>query len=134
MPQVDIDLNAVVEKPPLPSDDYTFLIKKSELRQAKNPNKNTGQKEWMVYCELVPQEKPDYAVFHNWVLSPGALESSQATMSIKKFFSVIGFTWSPDGRFNTEDLVNLRFVAHTVLDNYNGRMLPKLDSIIKGVE
>ena len=135
MPIVDIiDLNAVVEKPPLENGDYTFSIKKAELRQAKNPNKNTGQKEWMVYAELIPQERPDYTVFHNWVLSPGALESSQATMSIKKFFLTVGFQWDANGRFQTEEMALIRFVGHTSLENYNGRMNPKLDAVIRGVE
>jgi hypothetical protein len=133
-PVVGVNLDEVVEKPPLPNDDYTFVIRKSELRQAKNPNKNTGQKEWMVFCELVPQEKPDYVVFHNWVLSPGALESSDAPMSIKKFFSIVGFQWNSDGTFNTEDIVNLRFIGHTTLENWNGKLNPKLSAVIKGVE
>ncbi len=109
---VDINLNEVVEKPPLHQmgpGPYTFLIQKTSLEQSKNPNARTGNREWNVVCTLVPEEHPTYSARHSFSLSPGALESSSAAFSIKKFFTLVGFQWGADGKFNSEAMIGIRF-------------------------
>jgi hypothetical protein len=133
---MDVNLNEVVERPPLPNRDWTFTIVKAVPMEASKENKRTGRKEWYIHCELKPLEPEAQSaqgggtVFHNWSLSPGALEASDATMSVKKFFELVEFPWGPNGKFNTDDMLNIRFVGTTELETYNGRMNPKLKKVI----
>lgn len=132
-PIADINLNEVKEKPPLAQPGpYTFAFKSASLEQAKEPNKRTGQREWMVRAELVPMEAPTYIVFHNWSLSPGALESTKPTFSVKKFFETVGFRWSEDGRFDTNDMLTIRFVGTVRHEEWQGATQVRLDQVIKG--
>lgn len=128
MAEFDINLGEVEYKPPLAAGDYTFAVIKASPEQAKEPNKRTGVQEWYVKCELKPLEAPDYTVFHNWSLSTAALQVEDPVVSLKKLFEVMG---APVGsRLNTDDLLTFRFVGHTKLDSFNGRLNPKLEKII----
>jgi hypothetical protein len=133
MPVVDINLNDVVEKPLLPDARYTLAVIKSELRQAKNPNKHTGQREWGVNCTLKPLNAPrdDYVVYKSWSLAPGSLESAEPEWSIKKFFELMKYQWSADGRFNSDDLLTFRFDADVkqTLNQETGRISPQIVKI-----
>jgi len=132
MAEFDIDLNEVKYKPPLPNAGYTFVIVKAELQQAKEPNKRTGQREWFVHCELRPLEEPSYVVFHNWSLVAAALEVEDPVVSAKRLYEMMGA--HAGSRINTEDFLSFRFVGHTKLESYNGRLNPKLEKIIKPAE
>lgn len=114
MPEIDINLNEVVEKPPLHAlgpGPYVFLITKTSLEQSQTVNKRTGNKEWMIRCALTPQEQPTYSLNHSFSLSPGALESSSAAFSVKKFFTMVGFQWGSDGKFNSDAMIGLKFIG-----------------------
>lgn len=132
MPEIDVDLNEVKYKPPLPNNDYTFsLAKPPTVEQSKSENKRTGQREFYVHCELRPLESEwsSYTVFHNWSLSPGALEMDDAAISLKKLYEVMGVVVGP--KLNTDEMLNFRFVGHTKLESYNGRLNPRLEKVIK---
>ena len=132
MTMLDIDLNEVKEKPRLPADKYfTFAIKSASVEMAKQPNKNTGKIEPYIKCELTPLEQdwPDYKVYHNWSLSPGALESPEPAFSIRKFFLVTEHPWGTDGKFSTEDLLAIRFVGTVKYKEGDSR--PQLDKVMK---
>lgn len=114
MPTLDINLNEVVEKPKLPAGQpFTFAISIATPEIAKNPNKKTGVREPLVKATLrvLDDGWTDRSFDHRWSMSPGALSSDDPTFSIKKFFTVVGHQWSPDGRFSTEDLQTLKFVG-----------------------
>ena len=132
-PMVDINLNEVVVKPPLPDARYALAIVKADLRQAAQPNKNTGQREWGVNCELRPLNAPrtDYIVYKTWSLAPGALESSEPEWSIKKFFELVHFQWGSDGKFRTEDMTTLVIDADVkqIMNPVNGRLNPQIIKI-----
>lgn len=133
MPTVGINLNEVVEKPRLPGGmPFTFRIIEAELGLAKNPNKNTGRQEPLVKCKLAPLEPEwnDKIVYHTWSFAPGALSADTPTMSIKKFFSVVGYQWNDDGSFNTEDLMTLKFVGEASYKE--GSNFPNLSKVITG--
>jgi len=113
-PMMDVNLDEVVEKPRLPAGQpFTFQIVEAKPGIGKEPNKKTGKREPYVNCTLSPLEPEwnDRKVYKVWSLSPGALESDDPTISIKKFFSVIGFQWSPNGQFSTEDMQTIKFVG-----------------------
>lgn len=131
MPELEINLGEVKYKPPLPEADYTFSIVKTSVEQAKEANKRTGNREFYVKCELRPLESEwqSYTVFHNWSLSPGALEIEDAAVSLKKLYEVMGVVVGP--KLNTSDMESFRFIGHTKLESYNGRLQPKLDKFIK---
>lgn len=134
MPEVDINLDEVKEKPALHllgMGPYTFSIVKSELTQSKEPNKRTGVKEWNVALETVPAEQPDYKIRHWFSLAPGALESADPLFSIKKFFSTVGFQWRSDGKFNSDDLMLIRFIG-TVAPGKKNPNFTELATVIKG--
>lgn len=131
---VDIDLNAVVEKPRLPADKpFTFQFIKAQLDIAKQPNKNSGVREPVIKCELSPCEPEwsDRRVWHNFSLAIGALQSDDACMSIKKFFTVVGHPWGQDGRFSVEDLLTIRFVG--TVKYKEGQGFANLGSVLQGV-
>ena len=114
MPVLDINLNEVVEKPRLPAGQpFTFAIIQATPEIAKTENKKTGRREPLINAKLRVRDNgwEDREFNHRWSLSPGALEIDDATFSIKKFFSVVGFQWSPDGKFSTEDLQTISFVG-----------------------
>ena len=129
-PVVNCDLGAVVEKPRLPAaTEFTFIIRKAELGPAKNPNKSTGKIEDRIACEKFPLDAgwEDRIVYHNFSLSPKALESDNATFSIKKFFTVVGFVVGP--QWSTEDLLTIKFVATVKYKDGDGRA--NLDKILR---
>lgn len=131
MAEMEINLAEVKYKPPLPPNDYTLAVTKAELRQAQNPNARTGQREWMVAVEMKPMEAEftSYTIFHNWILTPAALEVESAVISAKKLYEVMGV---PIGnKIDTNDFLMMRFVGHTKLESYNGRLNPKLEAVIK---
>ena len=135
MAEVEVNLAEVKYKPPLPNGDYTFvLVKPPTIEQAKEVNKRTGQREWYVHCELRPLESEwnSYTVFHNWSLSPGALEMEDAAISIKKLYEVMGV--EPGVKLNTDDMLSFRFAGHTKLESYNGRLNPRLEKVLGPVK
>lgn len=132
MTMLDINLNEVKEKPRMPANQpFTFMVRSATVEMAKQANKKTGRVEPYIKCELVPMEADwqDYVVYHNWSLSPGALESPEPTFSIRKFFLVIDMPWGEDGRFSTEDLQTVKFVG--TLKYKEGDSRPNLDKILK---
>lgn len=131
MAEFDINMNEVNYKPPLDPGQYTFVIVKAEPAQAKNVNARSGVREWYIGCELKPLEKPDYTVFHNWSLSNQAIATEDAVISLKKLYEVMNF---PAGtKVNTNDLLQFKFAATTKLEEYNGRLSPRLDKILEAV-
>lgn len=132
MPTLDINLDEVKEKPRMPADKYfTFMIQQATVEMAKQPNKNTGKIEPYIKAILVPLESEwnDYKVYHNWSLSPGALESPEPAFSIRKFFLVVGHEWGTDGKFSTEDLATIRFIG--TIKYKEGDSRPNLDKVMK---
>lgn len=132
MAEFDIDLNEVQFKPPLPVGDYTFAVIKATPEQAKEPNKTSGVREWYIKAELKPLEVEGYVVFHMWSLSNAALQVENPVVSLKKLYEVMGVEVGP--KINTDDLLSFRFVGHTKIETYNGRINPKLESISGKVE
>ena len=134
MPSVGINLNEVVEKPKLPAGrPFTWHFQKAELGLSKKPNKHTGKQEGIINCVIQPLE-PDWAdreVYVNFSLAPGALSADDATISIKKFFQVVGFAWGPNGEFTTEDLYSIKFVGD--LKYEEGNNFPRLAHVLQGV-
>jgi len=134
MPNVGINLNEVVEKPRLPGGQpFTFHFKKSELGLSKNPNKKTGKQEGLISCIIQPLEADwnDRDVYHTFSLSPGALQSDDAVISIKKFFTTVGFQWGPNGEFSNEDLYSIKFVGEIKYEE--GNNFPRLAKVVQGV-
>lgn len=132
MPTLDINLNDVVEKPKLPAaQPFTFAISVATPEIAKNPNKHTGVREPLIKATLRVLDAgwEDKQFDHRWSMSPGALSSDDPVFSIKKFFTVVGFQWSPDGRFSTEDLQTLKFVG--TIKYKEGSGYPNLASIVR---
>lgn len=128
MPEFDINLSEVTYKPPLQPGDYTFLVLKTSIEQAKEPNKRTGEREWYIKAELKPVEVNGYVVFHNWSLSAAALQVEDPTVSIKKLYEVAN--WPIGAKINSDDLLSFRIVAKTKLDSFNGRLNPKLEKVL----
>lgn len=131
---IDIDLNTVVEKPRLPADkSFTFQFIKATLDIAKTPNKTSGVREPLIKCELTPLEPEwsDRRVFHTFSLSMGGLQSDDACISIKKFFTVVGHPWGSDGRFSVEDLLTIKFVG--TVKYKEGQGFANLGSVLQGV-
>ena len=134
-PMIDVDLNSVVEKPRLPENTpFTFAFESAELVQSAKENKKTHQREWMIKGTLHPLDPgwEDRKVWHNWVITPGSLESDDPLFSIRKFFSVTGFKWGSDGKFSTEDVANVKFVGTVSHGVYNGKPTIHLASVLKG--
>ena len=132
MPTLDINLNEVVEKPKLPAaTPLTFAITQAFQEIAKNPNKKTGVREPLIRATLrvLDDGWEDRSFDVRWSMSPGALSSDDPTFSIKKFFTVVGFQWSNDGRFSTEDLATIKFVG--TIKYKEGSGYPNLASIIR---
>lgn len=112
MPTLDINLNEVVEKPRLPAaQPFTFAVIQATPEIAKNPNKQSGVREPQIKAQMVVLTPgwEDRKLTHYWSLAATALSSDDPTFSIKKFFQIVGFKWSPDGKFSTEDLQTIRF-------------------------
>jgi len=134
MPNVGINLNEVVEKSRLPGGQpFTFHFKQANLGLSKNPNKRTGKQEGLISCILNPLE-PDFAdrdVYHSFSLSPGALQSDDPTISIKKFFLSVGFKWGDNGEFSNEDLYAIKFVGEVKYEE--GNNFPRLAKVVQGV-
>jgi len=133
MPELDINLNEVVEKPKLPAGQpFTFAIVQATPEIAKNPNKKTGVREPLIRATLRVLDAgwEDRSFDHRWSMSPGALSSDDPTFSIKKFFTVVGFQWSPDGKFSTEDIQTLKFVGTVKYKEGSG--YPNLATIQRG--
>jgi hypothetical protein len=132
MPTLDINLDEVKEKPRMPADKYfTFMIKQATVEMAKQANKNTGKIEPYIKAVLSPLEADwnSYTVYHNWSLSPGALESPEPAFSIRKFFLVVGHEWGSDGKFSTEDLMTIKFIGTVKYKEGDSR--PNLDKVLK---
>ena len=132
MPIVDINMNEVVEKPKLPAGQpLTFAITQAFQEIAKNPNKNTGIREPLIRATLRVLDNgwEDRSFDCRWSMMPGALSSDDPTYSIKKFFTVVGFQWNPDGSFSTEDLQTLKFVG--TIKYKEGSSYPNLATIIR---
>lgn len=128
MAEFDIDLGEVKYKPPLRPSDYTFAVIKASLEQAKEPNKRSGVREWMIRCELKPLEADGYVVFHNWSLSQAALEVEDPAISVKKLYEVMG---APIGaKINTDDFLTFRFTGTTKLEEYNGKQNARLERVL----
>ena len=131
---IDIDLNAVVEKPRLPADKpFTFQFISANLDIAKTANKHSGVREPIIKCVLSPCEPEwnDRKVWHTFSLALGALQADDATMSIKKFFTVVGHQWGPSGQFSVEDLLTIKFVG--TVKYKEGQGFANLGSVIQGV-
>lgn len=132
-PMMDVNLDEVVEKPRLPAGQpFTFAVIEAKPGIAKEPNKKTGKREPYVSLTLTPLE-PDWQdrkVYKVFSLSPGALEMDDPTISIKKFFSTVGFQWSPNGQFSTEDLVTIKFVGEVSYKEGDNRA--QLKSVLRG--
>ena len=132
MTMLGVNLNEVVEKPRLPAGKpFTWGFVSVEQLIAKEPNKKTGVKEPYLKCKVSPldPEWNDREVYHNWSLAPGALSSDEPLISIKKFFSVVGFQWNSDGTFSTEDLMTIRFIAPVKYPP--GKNFPELEQILR---
>lgn len=132
MPLIDVDLNAVKEKPLMPAGQmFTFQIISALPEQAKNPNKKSGKHEWQVATGFKPLDVgwEDRELKHWWSLSEGALSSPDPTFSIKKFFEIVGFPWSSDGKFNTDDMQIIRFIG-TLKYGKDRPTLPVLATIV----
>ena len=128
MAEFDINLGEVQYKPPLEPGQYTFAVVKAAPEQAKNPNQKTGQREWYIKCELRPLEAPDYVVYHNWSLSPAALQIEDPAVSLKKLYETMD--WPVGSKINTDDLLQFRFIGLTKLEPFNGRLNPKLEKVL----
>lgn len=131
-PTVDINLNDVVEKPRLPAgQQFTFRFKSAVPAMGKKPNKRTGKIEPYIACELLPADPgwEDRLVYHNFSLAPGALESPDATFSIKKFFAVVGHPLNANGGFTTEELLTIVFIGTVKYKEDDNR--PNLDKILR---
>ena len=128
MPEFDVDLNEVKYKPPLTPADYTFIVIATSVEQAKEPNKRSGQREWMVRAELKPLEVEGYKVFHIWSLSTAALEVEDPVISLKKLYELA--KWPIGSKINSDDLLQFKISGHTRLESFNGRLNPKLDKIL----
>ena len=132
MPTLDINLNEVIEKPKLPAGQpFTFAVVQATPDIAKNPNKKTGVREPLIKASLKVLDTgwEDRGFDHRWSLSQAALSSDDAVFSIKKFFSVVGFQWNPNGSFSTEDLQTLKFVATVKYKEGSG--YPNLAAILR---
>jgi hypothetical protein len=133
MPTLEVNLNEVVEKPRLPAGQpFTFAIQLAEAGIAKNANTKTGVREAQVIATLVVLDQGwEHVKFKKyWSMSPGALSSDDPTFSIKKFFSIVGYAWNPDGSFATEDLQTIRFVG--TVKYKEGSNYPDLASVLRG--
>jgi len=133
---IDVNLNEVKEKPLLPADvELGFAIVTAEVKIAKNANKSTGNKEPYVNCTMtvLNPEWPDYKVFHSFSLSIGALSSPDATFSIKKFFSVVGYVWRTDGKFSTEEVQTIRFMGKLKYED-KAPNRPVLAAVLRGIK
>ena len=133
MPTLEVNLNEVVEKPRLPAGQpFTFAIQLAELGIAKNANPKTGNREAQVIATLVILEQSwEHVKFKKyWSMSPGALSSDDPTFSIKKFFTIVGHTWNPDGSFSTEDLQTLKFTG--TVKYKEGSNYPELATVLRG--
>ena len=124
MPRVEINLDDVQEKQPLPVGvPYTFGFKVARLDPSKDGLSHN------VYAELVPEEDPSNRVFHRWSLKRGALEANSPTISIKKFFEAIGFAWDPSG-FDTEEMLGIRFQGTVLHEPWKGQVQVRLASVL----
>ena len=135
MAMIDVNLDEVVEKPRLPENTpFTFAFESAELVQAKNANAKTGERNWMIKGTLHPLEAgwEDRKVWHNWVMSPGSLSSDDPLFSIKKFFQITGFKWGSDGKFDTNDLLNIKFIGTVAHGVYNGKATVNMSKVLKG--
>jgi hypothetical protein len=133
VPTLDINLNEVVEKPKLPAaQPFTFAIVQAVTDIAKTPNKKSGVREPLIKATLRVLDNgwEDRGFDHRWSLSSGALSSDDPCFSIKKFFSVVGFSWNPDGKFSTEDIQTLKFVG--TVKYKEGSAYPNLATIERG--
>jgi hypothetical protein len=128
MAEFDINLGEVKFKPPLTPGDYTFAILKASVEQAKEPNKRSGEREWMIKAELKPLEVEGYVVFHIWSLSQAALEVENPAISLKKLYQLAN--WPVGDKINSDDLLSFKIVGHTKLESFNGRLNPKLETIL----
>lgn len=128
MAEFNVDLSEVKYKPPLPVGDYTFAVIKASVEQAKEPNKRTGEREWMIKAELKPLEMEGYVVFHIWSLSQAALEVENPAISLKKLYEVAN--WPIGQKINSDDLLQFRISGHTKLESFNGRLNPKLEVVL----
>lgn len=128
MAEFDINLNEVQFKPPLRPSDYTFAVISASLEQAREPNKRSGVREWMVRCELKPLEADGYTVLHNWSLSQAALEVEDPSISIKKLYEVMGAAIG--SKINTDDFLGFRFTGTTKLEEYNGKQQARLARVL----
>ena len=133
MTTLEVNLNEVVEKPRLPAGQpFTFAIQTAQAGIAKNPNPKTGNREAQLIAELVVVDPSfSHVKFKKyWSMSPGALSSDDPCFSIKKFFTVVGYNWNPDGSFSTEDLQTLRFVG--TVKYKEGSNYPDLATVLYG--
>lgn len=133
MPVFDINLDEVVEKPRLPAaQPFTFAIVTATPEIAKTPNKHSGVREAQVKATLMILEPGwEHIKFSKyWSMSQTALSSDDPCFSIKKFFQIVGFQWSPDGKFSTEDLQTLKFVGSVKYKE--GSNYPDLASVLRG--
>ena len=131
MPTLEVNLNEVVEKPRLPAGQpLTFAIQQAEAGIAKNANQKTGIREAQVIATLVVLEQGwDHIKFKKyWSMSQGALSSDDPTFSIKKFFTIVGHTWNPDGSFSTEDVQTIKFAG--TVKYKEGSNYPELATVL----
>ena len=122
---IHVDLGAIEEKPLLAQPGpYTFVIVKAEVQDNKAGD---GQ---LIYTELVPQEAPEYRVFHRWSLKLGALQARSAAMSFRKFIDVMSSDLPPVP-LSPYLFLGATFSATVKLDTYNADdPQVKLDRVI----
>lgn len=133
MSTFEVNLNEVIEKPRLPAGQpFTFNIQLAEAGISKNPNAKTGNREAQIIATLVVSDNGwEHVKFKKyWSMAPTALSSDDPTFSIKKFFSVVGYQWNPDGSFSTEDLQTIRFVG--TVKYKEGSNYPDLATVLRG--
>jgi hypothetical protein len=132
----NINLDEIEEKPLLPADrEMTFNVIKAEYRIAKKANEKTGDRNPMIAVEIAPMDPEfagkDYKIYHNWVLTQKALESSDPVVSMKKCFIVVGYDWHVGG-FTTEAVQTLQFVGKLSYQDDRPNF-PRLSHVLRGV-
>lgn len=136
--EAEINLNEVEEKPLLPADqEMTLNIYKCELKLPKEANKKTGLKEPYFACEIAPMDPQwagkEYKIYHNWSTSVAGLSSPDPLFSMKKFFTVVGHKWRPDGKVSTEEFQTITFIGKLRYDDKRPTF-PQLGAVLRGVQ